>query len=196
MPESFFVLSKDNLEIAVDEIIAIAKMYDRFSKIKVISNLVIVQSKTNWNKIAERATFVKISGQILRKMSGLFLDEGNFENLKNAKTFVCRIVNLSSKQFDIPELENSMGDMISKFSHVKVNLENPDITVYLIFTNQENFFGFSKRVKNQIRPKKLKKHPHELDWKLTRVMINLTGLKKRANSMRSILWNRYNFTGI
>ncbi|MBT5278471.1 MAG: methyltransferase domain-containing protein [Nitrosopumilus sp.] len=178
MPESFFVLSKDNLEIAVDEIIAIAKMYDRFSKIKVISNLVIVQSKTNWNKIAERATFVKISGQILRKMSGLFLDEGNFENLKNAKTFVCRIVNLSSKQFDIPELENSMGDMISKFSHVKVNLENPDITVYLIFTNQENFFGFSKRVKNQIRPKKLKKHPHELDWKLTRVMINLTGLKK------------------
>jgi tRNA (guanine10-N2)-dimethyltransferase len=178
MPESFFVLSKDNLEIAVDEIIAIAKMYDRFSKIKVISNLVIVQSKTNWNKIAERATFVKISGQILRKMSGLFLDEGNFENLKNAKTFVCRIVNLSSKQFDIPELENSMGDMISKFSHVKVNLENPDITVYLIFTNQENFFGFSKRVKNQIRPKKLKKHPHELDWKLTRVMINLIGLKK------------------
>jgi tRNA (guanine10-N2)-dimethyltransferase len=71
-----------------------------------------------------------------------------------------------------------MGDMISKFSHVKVNFENPDITVYLIFTNGENFFGFSKRVKNQIRPKKVKKHPHELDWKLTRVMINLIGLKK------------------
>jgi len=71
-----------------------------------------------------------------------------------------------------------MGDMISKFSHVKVNFENPDITVYLIFTNGENFFGFSKRIENQIRPKKMKKHPHELDWKLTRVMINLIGLKK------------------
>jgi tRNA (guanine10-N2)-dimethyltransferase len=71
-----------------------------------------------------------------------------------------------------------MGDMISKFSHAKVNLENPDITVYLIFTNNENFFGFSKRVKSQIRPKKIKKHPHELDWKLTRLMINLIGLKK------------------
>ncbi len=157
MPESFFVLSKDYLELATDEIIAIAKMYDRFSKIKVISNLVIVQSKTNWKEIAKRATFVKISGQILRKMSGLFLDEENLGVLKNAKTFVCRIVNLSSNQFNIPELESSMGDMISKFSHAKVNLENPDITVYLIFTNKENFFGFSKRVKGATRPKKNQK---------------------------------------
>ncbi len=178
MPESFFVLSKDYLELATDEITAIAKMYDRFSKIKIISNLVIVQSKTNWNKITKRATFVKTSGQILRKMSGLFLDEENIGVLKNAKTFVCKIVNLSSNQFNIPELESSMGDMISKFSHAKVNLDNPDITVYLIFTNNENFFGFSKRVKDKIRPKKIKKYPHELDWKLTRLMINLIGMKK------------------
>ena len=178
MPESFFVLSKENLEIAIDEITAIAKMYDRFSKIKIISNLVIIQSKTNWYDISNRASFVKVSGQILRKMSGLFLDENNYEILKNAKTFVCRIINLSSNQFNIPELENSMGDMISKFSHAKVKLENPNITIYLIFTNKENFFGFSKQVKEKNRPKKIKSYPHELDWKLTRVMINLIGLKQ------------------
>ena len=178
MPESFFVLSKDNLELAIDEVIAIAKMYDRFSKVKVISNLVMIQSKTNWSEISNRASFVKISGQILRKMSGLFLDESNFEILKNAKTFVCRIINLSSNQFNIPELENSMGDMISKFSHAKVKMENPDITVYLIFTNKENFFGFSKTVKQQVRPKKTKTYPNELDWKLTRAMINLIGIKQ------------------
>ena len=178
MPESFFVLSKENLEIAIDEITAIAKMYDRFSKIKIISNLVIIQSKTNWYDISNRASFVKVSGQILRKMSGLFLDENNYEILKNAKTFVCRIINLSSNQFNIPELENSMGDMISKFSHAKVKLENPNITIYLIFTNKENFFGFSKQVKEKSRPKKIKSYPNELDWKLTRVMINLIGLKQ------------------
>ena len=178
MPESFFVLSKDQLELAVDEIIAISKMYDRFAKAKVISNLVIIQSKINWSEIAKRASFVKISGQILRKMSGLFLDENNFEVLKNAKTFVCRIINLSSNQFNIPELENSMGDMISKFSHAKVELVKPDITVYLIFTDKENFFGFSKRIEGQKRPIKTKNHPHELDWKLTRAMINLIGLKE------------------
>ncbi|MBS1267864.1 MAG: tRNA (guanine(10)-N2)-dimethyltransferase [Nitrosopumilus sp.] len=178
MPESFFVLSKDYLELAIDEITTLAKMYDRFSKIKIISNLVIIQSKTNWNEISNRASFVKVSGQILRKMSGLFLDEGNFEILKNAKTFVCRIINLSSNQFNIPELENSMGDMISKFSHAKAKMENPDITVYLIFTNKENFFGFSKTMKQKKRPKKVKTYPHELDWKLTRVMINLIGIKQ------------------
>jgi tRNA (guanine10-N2)-dimethyltransferase len=111
-------------------------------------------------------------------MSGLFLEEGSFEILKNTKTFVCRIINLSSNQFNIPELENSMGDMISKFSHAKVKMENPDITVYLIFTNKENFFGFSRRVKQKVRPKKIKTYPNELDWKLTRVMINLIGLKQ------------------
>jgi len=178
MPESFFILSKDYPELASDEIIAISKMYDRFSKVKVISNMVIIQSKTSWDKIARRASFVKISGQILRKMSGLFLNEDNFEVLKNAKTFVCRIINLSAKQFDIPELESSMGDMISKFSHAKVKLEDPDITIYLIFTDKENFFGFSKRIKEKNRPKKIKNYPHELDWKLTRVMINLIGLKE------------------
>ena len=178
MPESFFVLSKENLEIAKDEIIAIAKTYDRFAKSKSISNLVIIQSKINWEKIAQRATFVKISGQILRKMSGLFLGEDNFEVLKNAKTFACRIINLSSKQFEISELESSMGDMISKLSQAQVNLQNPDIIIYLIFTNQENFFGFSRPDELSKRPKKVKKHPHELDWKLARVMINLIGLKE------------------
>jgi tRNA (guanine10-N2)-dimethyltransferase len=178
MPESFFILSKDHLELATDEIITISKMYDRFAKTKVISNLVIIQSKTSWNEITKRASFVKVSGQVLRKMSGLFLDEDNFGVLKNAKTFVCRIINLSSNQFNIPELESSMGDMISKFSNSKVELEDPDITIYLIFTDEENFFGFSKRIKEENKPKKIKNHPHELDWKLTRVMINLTGLKE------------------
>ncbi len=178
MPESFFILSKDYPELASDEIIAISKTYDRFAKAKIISNLVIIQSKTNWNEIAKRASFVKVSGQILRKMSGLFLDEDNFQMLKNANTFVCRIINLSSKQLDIPELERSMGDMISKFSHAKVKLADPDMTIYLIFTDEESFFGFSKRAKEENRPKKIKNHPHELDRKLTRVMINLTGLKE------------------
>lgn len=178
MPESFFVLSKDYLEIAIDEVISIAKTYDRFTKVQIISNLVIIQSKTNWKEITNRATFVKISGQILRKMSGLFLDEENFEVLKNAKTFVCRIINLSSNNFNIPELEKAMGDMITKFSKAQVSLENPDISIYLIFTDQENFFGFSKRFEIKSRPKKIKKHPHELDWKLTRAMINLVGLKE------------------
>ena len=32
MPESFFILSKENLELAIDEITTITKSFDRFSK--------------------------------------------------------------------------------------------------------------------------------------------------------------------
>ncbi len=94
MPESFFIVSKEYLELAVDEVTAIAKMYDRFCKVKPISNLIIIQSKTPWEKIAGRATFVKIAGQIERKMSGVFLDEKNYKLLFGAKSFMCKAINL------------------------------------------------------------------------------------------------------
>lgn len=178
MPESFFILSKDNLEIAADEVISIAKLYDRFSKHSLFSNVLIIQSKTGWEDIAKRATFVKEAGQVLRKMSGLFLDEENFGILKDANTFSCKVINLTDQRFDPYELENSMGGMITKFSQVKVSLNSPDITIFLILSDKQSFFGFSKRVKPIKRPKKPKTHPHELDWKLTRAMINLAGLKE------------------
>ena len=50
MPESFFILSKDYLELATDEVISIVKMYDRFAKIKINSNLI---SNSIKNKLEE-----------------------------------------------------------------------------------------------------------------------------------------------
>ena len=178
MPDSFFILSKENLELAKDEVIAIARSYDRFTKIQEFSNVVIIQSKTPWQKIANRATFVKTAGQVLKKLSNLFLDEESFSLLQNSKSFACRVINLTSERSDVTELEDAMGNMISKFSKAKVDLENPDIMVYLIFTESLGFFGYSTRFERSERPKKVSGHPHELDWKLCRAMINLAGLKE------------------
>ena len=178
MPDSFFILSKENLELAKDEVIAIARSYDRFAKVESFSNVVIIQSKTPWQKIANRASFVKTGGQILKKLSNLFLDEESFSLLQNSKSFACRVINLTSERSDVAELESAMGNMISKFSKAEVELENPDIIVYLIFTESIGFFGFSTRFDKSERPKKISGHPHELDWKLCRAMINLTGLKE------------------
>ncbi|KAG2472282.1 MAG: putative RNA methylase [Nitrosopumilales archaeon] len=178
MPDSFFVLSKDNLELAKDEIIAIAKTYDRFAKAKSFSNLIIIQSRTPWEKIAERASFVKTAGQVLKKMSNLFLDDEGFPLLLGTKTFACRVINLSKRHFDVQEIENTMGNLISKFSKAKVCLENPALVIYLIFTNSQSFFGFSTKFDKSKPPKKVKNHPHELDSKLCRAMINLAGFKE------------------
>ena len=178
MPDSFFVLSKENLELAKDEVIAIARSYDRFTKVQSFSNVVIIQSKTPWEKIARRATFVKIAGQVLKKLSNLFLDEESFSLLQNSKSFACKVINLTSERSDVTELESAMGNMISKFSKAVVDLKNPEIVVYLIFTESLGFFGYSKKYNKVERPKKVSKHPHELDWKLCRAMINLAGLKE------------------
>lgn len=178
MPESFFILSKENIELARDEVIAIAKTYDRFTKSQTFSNLVIVQSKTPWEKIAKRATFVKTSGQLLKKLSNLFLDDSYFSLLLEAKTFACRVINLSENKFDPTGLEDSMGNMISKFSQAKVSLDDPSLIIYLILTDSQGFFGFSTEFEKEKRLKKPKNHPHELDWKLSRVMINLAGFKE------------------
>ncbi|MEK0327339.1 MAG: DNA methyltransferase [Nitrosopumilus sp.] len=178
MPESFFILSKENIELARDEVIAIAKTYDRFAKSQTFSNLVIVQSKTPWEKIAKRATFVKTSGQLLKKLSNLFLDDSYFSLLLEAKTFACRVINLSENKFDPTGLEDSMGNMISKFSQAKVSLDDPSLIIYLILTDSQGFFGFSTEFEKEKRLKKPKNHPHELDWKLSRVMINLAGFKE------------------
>ncbi|MFM8658375.1 MAG: TRM11 family SAM-dependent methyltransferase [Candidatus Nitrosotenuis sp.] len=173
MPESFFLVSKEYLELAVDEVITLVKMYDRFAKIKTISNLVLIQSVTPWEKIARRATFVKISGQLLRKMSNVFFDENNYSLLFGAKTFMCKAINLSEKEVNIPDIERSLGSMVSTFCNAKVSLDEPDVIIYMIFTDEENFFGFSTKFEPTKRPEKLTKFHHELDWKLTRAMINL-----------------------
>lgn len=176
MPESFFIVSKEYPELAVDEIVTLVKMYDRFSKIKTISNLIIVQTTTPWEKITKRATFVKTSGQLIRKMSNVFFDEKNYALLFGAKSFMCKAINLSQRSIDITEIERSLGSMVSTFCNAKVSLEDPDMVIYLIFTDEENFFGFSTRFEVLPRPKKATKFHHELDWKLTRAMINLARL--------------------
>ncbi len=178
MPESFFILSREHVELARDEIEAIAKSYDRFAKGESYDNLVIIQSKISWETIAKRATFVKLSGKVLRKLSHLFLDEENYSQILNAKTFACKTINLSSQKIDVYDLEKSLGNMISIYTKGKISLDEPEVTIYFILTDRESFFGIAKSFEKPKRPVKVKKFPHELDWKLSRIMINLAGLKE------------------
>lgn len=176
MPENFFILSKKNLPLAVDELIAISKSYDRFARIHSEENLVVIQTKTNYEKIAKRASFVKIAGQVVKKLSAIFLENINLAVIKEAKTFACRILNLSSQKIEKQDIEKSLGILISKFSGANVSLEDPEVVIYLIITNTQSFFGFSKK-SNTHRLKRVVSHPHQLDNKLTRTMINLSGLR-------------------
>ncbi len=178
MPENFFVVSKGNLELAVDEIIAIARSYDRSARIEVHTNLVLVQTKTPWQKIHRRASYVKNAGQAVKRLSDLFPDGDAGKILCKSGTFACRVLNLSGDRFDPSGVERLAGDAISRHSSARVSLRNPDFVIYVIIAEECSFFGFSTGVRKHGRPRRARAHPSQLDWRLTRAMINLCGLRE------------------
>ena len=94
MPQSFFVVSGENVELAKDEVIAISKSYDKKASYKTEARLVITNSQVPWEKIAKRATFVRRAGKIANTFSDLF-SEIDLSLLHKSDTFVCRAINLS-----------------------------------------------------------------------------------------------------
>lgn len=175
--QSFFVVSGENVELAKDEIVAISKSYDKNTSHETDSKLVITNSKVPWNKIARRATFVRTAGKIVDTFSDLF-SELDLALLHKSDTFACRTVNLSSKKIDLSRIEKTVGATIKQASGARVSLSNPALTVYLIFTDSQNYLGYSTKLPTQKRPKKIIKSPFELNWKLSRAMVNLSGLNE------------------
>ena len=155
---SFFVLQSQYEDLARDEIISISKSYDSKTKIKSEPRLVMVSSKIPWYKIANRATFARYSG----KIAGTFDDITKIElSIPRPVSFVCRTINLSSKNIGASALERQAGGILSRKWGSKVSLSDPKLTVYLIITDSKKYLGYSDR---QIIPKlpiKIIKHPHE-----------------------------------
>ncbi|HSB56659.1 MAG TPA: DNA methyltransferase [Nitrosopumilaceae archaeon] len=175
--QNFFVVSGENVELAKDEIIAISKSYDKDTSHETDSKLVITNSKVPWDKIAQRSTYVRIAGKIVDTFSDLF-SELDLTLLHKTDTFACRGINLSSKRIDLSSIEKTVGTTIKQASGAKVSLSNPGLSVYLIFTDNQNYLGYSTKIPVQKRPKKIIKSPFELDWKLSRAMVNLSGLNE------------------
>ncbi|MGI0008863.1 MAG: TRM11 family SAM-dependent methyltransferase [Nitrosopumilaceae archaeon] len=176
--QSFFVVSGENVELAKDEIVAISKSYDKDASHETDSKLVITNSNVPWNKIAQRATFVRTAGKIVDTFSDLF-SELDLILLHKSDTFACRTINLSSKRIDLSGIEKTVGATIRQASGARVSLSNPALTVYLIFTDTQNYLGYSTKIPAQKRPKKIIKSPFELNWKLSRAMVNLSGLNEK-----------------
>ena len=175
MPQSFFVVSGEHVKLAQDEIIAISKSYDKKATYNLESRLVITKSKAPWKRIAQRATFIRVSGNMVGTFSRL--SEIDVSVVKPA-SFACRTINLSSKKIDTKSVERETGKLLKEKWNSKVSLSNPSLTVYLIVTDSKRYFGYSDYIIEQKRPRKIIRYPHELDWKLSRCMVNLSGLKE------------------
>ena len=175
--QSFFIVSGENVELAKDEIISISKSYDKNTSYKADSKLVITNSMIPWTAIAQRATFVRMAGNIVGTFSDLF-SEFDLSLLHEPDTFACRAINLSSKRLNLARIENTAGALIKQVAGTRVSLANPSLTIYLIFTDSQNYLGYSTKLVEPERSEKVFKSPSELPWKLARAMVNLAGLNE------------------
>jgi len=175
MPQSFFILSREQPELAKDELVSISKSYDPKTTLTRESRLVIIKSAVPWEKIAKRATFVRTSGTIVSTLDDLLETRSH---LSKPKTFACRVINLSSKKINKMQMERETGAILSERWNSKVSLSNPSVTVYLIITNNKRYLGYAESMIEQERSRKTIKYPTELDWKLARCMVNLSQLKE------------------
>lgn len=175
MLQSFFVLSGEHLELGVDEVISISKSYDTKTMCTVESKLVIIKSRVPWQKIAERATFVRACGNI----SGTFNEISEIEiPAYPPKSFACKAINLSSKKINSTSIERDVGTILRRRWGSSVSLSDPSLIVYLIITDKARYVGYADGKITPKRPKKTIKYPTELDWKLSRCMVNLSRLKE------------------
>ena len=174
MLKSFFVLSGEHEELARDEVLAISKSYDKNASIKYESRLVLLKSKVSWDKIANRATFVKLAGTIVDDFDLSRIDI----QISRPEKFACRVINLSSRKISSSVLERQLGSVLLKKWNSNVSLSNPDVTIYLIITDSKRYLAYSTAQIKSPRPRKPIKYPHELDWKLGRCMVNLSQLKE------------------
>lgn len=178
MPQNFFVLSGEHLELAKDEVVSISNSYDHNTEHRVEPRLVVTKSAVSFEKIAARAAFVKVAGNIY----STFDDIDKIElQVQRPDTFACRTINLSSRKVDGTALERKSGAILGKRWGSKVSLSNPSLVVYLILTDTNRYVGYSDMPAEPKRPQKVFKYPHELESRLARCMVNLSGLKEGQN---------------
>lgn len=175
MEKSFFILFKKFLQLAIDEIKAIVTTYDKKSTFYVISNMLIVESFLDWRFVFKRATFVKTAGKIISKN---FPNDLNNKFIDNSKSFALRSINLSSKIINIPNSEKEIGMKVAKLFNLNVNLNDPDLIFFFIITDKHDFLGLTEKLPIQKRLLKPYVHPHQLDWKFCRLMLNLAQVKE------------------
>ncbi len=175
MEKSFFILFKKFLQLAIDEIKAIVTTYDKKSLFYEISNMLIVESFLDWRFIFKRATFIKTAGKIVSENFPNYLSNNVIDD---SKSFALRSINLSSKIINIPNSEKEIGMKVIKLFNLHVDLNDPDVIFFFIITDKNNFLGLTEKLSTQKRLLKPYTHPHQLDWKFCRLMLNLAQLKE------------------
>ena len=195
----FFYLSGElpSKELPSYEVIAILKsVNEEIKRFHIYDQVLLVSSKRNICKVvAERAAYVHRCGELIFNVSdfnleviGRELRKIDFNEIfKNKYSFAVRIKKIKDCFPEIFEekIEREIGRIIKELSskNMKVNLKNPDILFFGIFTEKRFIFGINymdvkrQELRQRAPHRRPFFHPCGLDPFLARAMVNLAGTK-------------------
>lgn len=158
----YFITNKENIELARDECVSLVKTYDKDVKIIVKDRLITVRSSRDLRRVWERASMLRYAGK-------------SFSNIKDIKSFACKVINLRNEKIDYKGYIDKSASKMKELG-MRVSLDNPDVTFGIIVSDKAYHCILLK--KERVKMKKIYRHPAELNYRLATLMINLSGVKE------------------
>ncbi|MFQ5941162.1 MAG: DNA methyltransferase [Nitrososphaerales archaeon] len=178
----FFLHSGERVKLANAELRALVKSYYPDAVLQNLEERVsIVDGNIDMKQIASRATCIRYAGQLLTSSDAISFDPDAY--FRKYRKFACKLINLSKKYVSM-EAVSRLGKYVKdKSSWMQVSLDDPDIILLYIVTDNGSMVGFAE-YKNGVnsRVKDLRNRPYfhtlALEAKLSRMMVNLTMAKE------------------
>ncbi len=178
----FFVHSGERVELANAELRALVKSYYPDAVVRNLEERVsIVDGYVDLEQITSRSVCTKYAGQLLSLSGDISFDPSVY--FRNYRKFACKLIN-TSKKYSSMETVSKLGKYIKEKSPwMQVSLDNPDIAVLYIVTNNGSIIGLEEcdnSVNSGVKSLRNRPyfHPVALEPKLSRIMVNLTMAKE------------------
>jgi tRNA (guanine10-N2)-dimethyltransferase len=187
----FVYLSGEQTSVAKAEISALSRLLDIDRSFHWDGRLGLIDSQKNpVSFFLERAALVKEAGVILSEthsqddLFGNLSDDTLKNSIKSDETFSVRTIS-EDREFSVNErldIESSLGARIKQVVGAKVDLEDPQVRIIVVFT--QGSIRVCKSVASKLRPmlrnrepgRKPFFHPSMMNATLSRVMCNLAGV--------------------
>ena len=165
MNEYYFVISKEHVELAKDEVISLIKTFDPNARIVIKDRLIIANSRYDLSRVAKRAVMIRYAGRSF-----------DDHELRSIRRFGIKAISLNSK-IDKGYCIDRLADRVKGIAdNCIVDLSNPDVMLGIILLDKPYYcilYGLER-----VMIDKVYRHPAELEPRLARIMINLAMVKE------------------
>ncbi|NMJ86336.1 MAG: hypothetical protein EX285_00560 [Thaumarchaeota archaeon] len=177
----FFIYGGEHVELAGAELRALVKSYHPNVLLQNLERRIsIVDGYIDLQKIISRVICTKYAGQLLSLSDGINFDPEEY--FRSYTKFACKLINLSQKYVSVEAVSNLGKYIKEKSPWMQVSLDNPDIIVLYVVTNNGSMIGFTEHKYVNSRVKELRKRPYfhnvALEPRLSRIMVNLTMVRE------------------